>query len=604
MADIWFLSNPARLSQERAAISELQQRAQWLIATDWSLSDTDLCVEATIRAHGHDYLVRLVYPKLFPLIPAAVRPVDAVQRWSDHQYGNTGSLCLEWGPDNWHPDVNGAQLLESTYRLFDIENPLGNQDRIEQKEIERIVAPSRHLLTIGQELRSERLRFLISREAISQVMSISTENFGLIRYCLRNRPDMMLAIVHSFHSGSFEENCWSDPAVPEYVKNEKGNDSRRGVFFKTNFSAEAITSIDSAAALVALLSDNFGTEISLVNGKIVVKAVDAALFPALLILDVDGNPHFFVPLSESRPLEFATIRWEHSSRSNRRPERFEVLKTKSVGIVGTGSLGSKTALSLARVGIRRFFLIDHDVMLPENVERHALDWDSVGEHKVNALKTAIESIAPGIEVEVSDLHLTGQENATLVSGSLNRLGRCDLIIDATAEPSVFNLVAAAATTFNKPMIWGEVYGGGIGGFIARSRREMDPTPQTMRLAYLDFCEKYPAPEHLKMVADYRAQNIAGEILTATDADVAIIAHHLSRIAGDTLLDPDMSQYPSSIYLIGLAKDWVFEGPFATIPIATDHIKEKEVPNEPQDVGEAVVFVASLLEKTRAADSSN
>ena len=603
MVDIWFLSNPERLLRERARIGELQKNAEWLIATEWSLSGTDLCVEAVIRAHSHDYQVRLVYPKLFPVIPAAVRPVGATERWSDHQYGDAGSLCLEWGPDNWHAEVTGAELLESTYRLLDIENPLGEKVDRQAEEIEKIAAPSRHLLTMGQELRGEKVRFLISPGAIAALMSTSTENFGLIGYSLRNRPETMLAIVHSFRSRLTEED-WSDPAMPEYIKSEKSSDIRLGVFFKTSIGAEAISKIDSAAALVALLSDSFAADITLADGKVVLSAVDAKAFPALLILDVDGNPHFLLPLSENKPLEFATVGWEHLSPVNRRPERFEVLKEKTVGIVGVGSLGSKTALSLARVGVSRFFLIDHDVMLPGNAERHALDWDSVGEHKVDALKTTLEKISPGITVSVSRLHLTGQENVALVSTDLNRLGLCDLIIDATAEPEVFNLVAAVKTAFDKPMVWGEVYGGGVGGFIARSRPAIDPGPQTMRLAYLDFCEKNPAPEHLRIVNDYGTQDKEGNILTASDADVAIIAHHLSRIAADTLLSPEVSQYPYSLYLIGLAKDWVFEAPFATIPIATDHIIETKTPDDSPDITEAVAFVAALLGKTRAADSSN
>lgn len=601
--DIWFLSNPERLLRERTAISELQQTAEWLIATEWTLSGTDLCVQATIRAHSHDYPVRLIYPKLFPVIPAAVRPVDATERWSDHQYGTTGSLCLEWGSDNWHPDVTGAALLESTYRLLGIENPLGERVSGNAEEIERIVAPSRHLLTTGQELRSEKLRFLISPNAIAKLMSPSQENFGLIRYSLRSRPNAMLALVHSIRSRSSEEE-WSDPAIPGYIKAEKSSDIRLGVFFKTSFSAEAIAKMDSAAALVALLSESFPTDIALEDGKIVLTAVDARAFPSLLVLDVDGNPHFLLPLSESRPLEFATVGWDHLSSVNRSPERFKALKEKTVGIVGAGSLGSKTALSLARAGIKRFFLIDHDVMLPGNLERHALDWDSVGEHKVDALKTMLEKIAHGVTVDVSDLHLTGQENSTLVSGALNRLGSCDLVIDATAEPDVFNLVSSVAATFDKPIIWGEVYGGGVGGFIARSRPAIDPGPQTIRLAYLDFCEKHPAPEHLRVVNDYGAQDKDGHILTASDADVSIIAHHLSRFAADTLFGSDISQYPYSLYLIGLAKDWVFEAPFATIPIATDRIIVPEMPDDSPDITEAVAFVSSLFGKTRAADSSN
>ena len=100
-------------------------------------------------------------------------------------------------------------------------------------------------------------------------------------------------------------------------------------------------------------------------------------------------------------------------------------------------MGSKVAISLARMGVRKFYLIDHDVLLPENLQRHALDWQGVIQHKVDAMMTAIDRIAPGSQVEVCRLQIMGQESSASVSGALSRLAKCDLLIDATANPRVF-----------------------------------------------------------------------------------------------------------------------------------------------------------------------
>jgi hypothetical protein len=92
---LWFFSDPRRLAQERAAIRELEESAGWLVGATWSL-DEGLCVDAVIRAHDHDYHVRLIYPIFFPSVPPIVRPVGAHERWSSHQYGRVdGPLCLE-----------------------------------------------------------------------------------------------------------------------------------------------------------------------------------------------------------------------------------------------------------------------------------------------------------------------------------------------------------------------------------------------------------------------------------------------------------------------------------------------------------------------------
>jgi hypothetical protein len=120
--------------------------------------ENELILDAVIRAHGYDYEVRVSFPSLFPEVPAVVRTLNAQQRLSQHQYGGpNGPLCLEWGPDNWHRDVTTVQMLESAHRLFEIENPLGDN----QPELP-VVASSRHRLTTGQEARGKWCRWYYS----------------------------------------------------------------------------------------------------------------------------------------------------------------------------------------------------------------------------------------------------------------------------------------------------------------------------------------------------------------------------------------------------------------------------------------------------------
>ena len=269
--------------------------------------------------------------------------------------------------------------------------------------------------------------------------------------------------------------------------------------------------------------------------------------------------------------------------------------------MGLGSAGSKIALTLARMGARKFYLVDHDILLPENLVRHALDWQAVGEHKVDATASALRQLAADMEVSVSRAHLTGQESNALVSTVLQRVGECDLIIDATANARVFNLLAAVSDAAEKPLVWLEIYAGGIGGLIARSRHGLDPSPQTMRSVFLGYCAEQPPPPQ-QAERDYSTQDADGNVLTATDADVSIIAHHAARLAVDTVLAPNASRYPFSMYLIGLAEAWVFEAPFATIPIDTGSFLEV-APRQPdvETVGcDNAQFLVALLEKQKHA----
>jgi sulfur-carrier protein adenylyltransferase/sulfurtransferase len=596
---LWFLANQKRLSVERAAIEELQRSAEWLVGVEWLISG-GLCVDAVIRAHGHDYEVRLEYPRLFPEVPPTVRPRKAEGRWSSHQYGNDGPLCLEWGPDNWHPDVTGAQVLESAYRLLEVENPVG----VESGE-GAATAPSRHALTQGQELRGRYGRFYASDNTLDYLAGLPDDRAATFRFSVSWRTDSWLAVVHEAGLAG-EDMAWTDPLVPKYLRGSDDDALRDGVAFKSNLDASLLESVSGVKGISDLLVQvERGSELLTEEGILKPLGGDGQLAGAL-IFDRDQGPHFFVIFKDGDTRKLAAVRSDPGAAGARTPRNLEGLGEKSVGIVGLGSVGSKVAISLARMGVGRFYLADYDIFLPENASRHALDWGSVGGHKVDALREAIGRIGAGFEVEVSKVHITGQESTAAVSGVLDRLGRCDLLIDATAEPGVFNLLSAVATTYKKPLVWMQVYGGGFGGMIARSRPGDDPPPQTMRAAYLDYCHTFPAPEAGKP-RPYAAEDTEGEVFIASDADVGVIAHHGARFAADTLVGQIPSAYPYSMYLIGLAKWWVFEAPFATIPIATAHLMGGDVEAETQgQEGESesdnVAFVVSLLEKLGESSS--
>lgn len=74
------------------------------------------------------------------------------------------------------------------------------------------------------------------------------------------------------------------------------------------------------------------------------------------------------------------------------------LSSTWVLLAGLGSLGSEVAHLLAHEGVRRFVLIDGDVLLPENVARHRADLSDAGRAKVEAVRIAIHRVVPSAEV--------------------------------------------------------------------------------------------------------------------------------------------------------------------------------------------------------------
>lgn len=570
MTHIWYLDDLARLAYEKDAIEELRTSVDWLIGTNWSIDKGGLTLDAIIRAHQHDYHVRMSYPAYYPSSPPTVRPVNADRRLTAHQYGGAdGPLCLEFGPDTWHPGYSGAQMLESAYRLFDIENPLGE----DQSEVP-ITAPSRHQLTQGQEIRfSGKARLYVSPPLLEFFASLSQRSSGTLKFSWHIRPSAWLGLVHQVQPQDTPE-PWNDPSIPTAMKGTRGDDSlSAGVFYKTSLPAPAITQLDGIAAIAELLEGENDVT-TLASGK-------EERPNGIIIIDNENKPHFFYVFADGSTWRWVSVFSEAEAENVRQPDSLKVLTNKSVGIVGLGSIGSKIAETLARMGIGEFYLIDHDLFLPENVIRHALDWRNVADHKVDAVQDLIASINPNAKVTTSNLHLTGQESNAALSGALQLLAECDTFIDATANPKVFNLLAGIASVAKKSLVWMEVYGGGRGGMIARSRPGRDPEPYTMRGVYTWYCEQNPPPKGT-LLADYTTEESDGRIYAASDADVSIIAHHAARFAVDTLLEQEQSEYPYSMYLIGLAQWWVFDAPFHTIPIAMEGILDQDNTDKTQD----------------------
>lgn len=146
----WFLNDLARLATERQALGSLEAESDWLVGSHWRLAK-GLHLDVTIRVGEQDFDITLEYPNHFPFAPPIARPTNETEeRWSTHQYPG-GTLCLEWGPDNWHGDLIGADMLRSAHRLLTTERPDSHE--------RTVVAPSRHFLTAGQELRGQYGRF-------------------------------------------------------------------------------------------------------------------------------------------------------------------------------------------------------------------------------------------------------------------------------------------------------------------------------------------------------------------------------------------------------------------------------------------------------------
>jgi molybdopterin/thiamine biosynthesis adenylyltransferase len=532
---MWYMRDLGRLTSEQAALADLEARQGWFTVVSMYFDDqVRLCFDAEIEIGPKRFPIRLTYPQTFPYTPLSVLP-QSPERWSEHQWGR-GELCLEWGPDNWTPDITGAEMVESAHRLLHGETP-NDADA-------HPVVPSRHLESLGQQLRGSAVGFVLTRSLATKLDAVPGAQLLPMGFLMRSATHVVIPL-----SVGDEDALWRDPAVPETLN-------------ASSLALKGHVAILPAGVPIPVMGTASEFKKALADvGCIYPEGYVSDVLDMCLVRS-DGTARlFWVKDGPDTLTEFKCL---PEGGAGRLEQSRATLGSFTVGLVGCGSAGSKIATSLARTGVGNFLLIDDDVMLPENLVRHDLDWDAVGDHKAEGLKRRIEMIVPAAKCTVRRQQLAGQESSGSIDGVLALLQACDLIIDATANPRVFNLLGSVVAAAQKPLLWLEIYGGGFGGMIARSRPGLDPAPQIARARIEATCaeKNVVAP---RATAGYEIDALDGPLIS-DDADVAVIAAHATRFAIDTLLMPGKSAFPVSAYLIGLKAEWLFLQPFHTFPI--------------------------------------
>jgi ubiquitin-protein ligase len=565
---MWFVGDPARLERERAAIAVLMSDSDWLQDVDWRLTaDGRVKLDFKIVVGDRVFALRMTYPKLFPFTPPEVAPVGEDLRLSSHQYGDaTGNLCLQHRSDNWVPTVTGADMIRSAHELLSTERPAEGPAR---------EVPSDHCLTEGQELRNKTFRLLMPAE-MRELAARLAEGVGApAEVRLRQLAQCMTVAIDKVHLPDGE---WRPTNFP------KAGVLYKGIIVRVTPSEyEAI--VDDPTVSMAR-RDAIADDLAL---------TDYAQKEFLVAFDGESATLAW-QLYPDKPDVVFSAALHIDSDAARLPTGYDALSSKKVAIVGCGSAGSKIAVSLARSGVRAFLLVDDDLFLRDNLVRNDLDWRSVGEHKADGVARRIRGIDPGAAITIRRLKLSGQESAASAASALEQIAGCDLIVDATADPHAFNLLASVCETSKKPMVWLEVFAGGIGGFVARHLPAIDPKPQIMRNAYGNWCRSQAVPWTDGAAGAYAAQPVDGPVLVADDADVAVIAAHTARMAVNALIDG--RGFPHSMYVLSLRAGWMFDQPFEAYPIDVQApAAEPATEVDPDDKKQGLQFlVEELLSK--------
>lgn len=572
---MWWLKNPERLRVELEGIEDLRATEPWLTQIKETLPEGLLfAVEFDIDVNGETLPFVLKYPSLFPDTPPSVFPRDS-RCHSGHQYGVGGEMCLEHRSDNWDPSVTGAMMIASTHRLL-----AGEQPSLE----ERAVVPDAHHATLGQQLRSATGRYLTTSSLRAFMAQMTTSTCAPATAADLRVPGKVW-VAYLTTVGLLTKPDWVESELPPPCANLVP-----AVLIRIS-TLEDLT-ITKYGHIEALLRESVGADSLPPNDEGGVRFV--------VVADGKSTRMFCTFLYEGQWKVFPYQTVDLVTESSRLSPAHATLGPKKVGILGGGSLGSKIAVTLARSGVRSFVLIDDDILKPGNLVRHELDARVLGAHKVDSLKERLRAVVPEVNVKVWRVRLGGQESSATTSSVLNDLASCDLVIEATADPQGFNFAAAAARSGTKPMLWAEVYAGGIGGFVGRVRPEFEPPPHTARRQYLAWCREQGVPS-IGDGRDYDSQTVEGSPLIADDADVSVIAGHASRLALDTLMQPEDSAFPHPAYVIGLAPAWIFSEPFDVRPVDFTNEGAWQAESTQESGSKALERIVAILDRNADAN---
>lgn len=127
------------------------------------------------------------------------------------------------------------------------------------------------------------------------------------------------------------------------------------------------------------------------------------------------------------------------------------LKASSVLLIGTGGLGSPTALYLAAAGIGRIGLVDYDVVDESNLQRQVIHGIStVGVLKVESAEQRLRDLNPDIQIDQYNVPLTSENAVELFTPY-------DIIIDGTDNFPTRYLVNDACVKLGKPNVYGSIF---------------------------------------------------------------------------------------------------------------------------------------------------
>lgn len=209
------------------------------------------------------------------------------------------------------------------------------------------------------------------------------------------------------------------------------------------------------------------------------------------------------------------------------------LASKSVLVLGCGALGGDVAVTLANAGVGKLILVDHDIMAPGNVIRHATGLAATGLSKTDALRQLLHQHNPFVDVE------SLPHSATDPRERIDELlQRADIAVSTIADENVELVINEAAVRLGRTVIYGRALRSGLAARVFRVRPQQDACKKCLAL-YRDGAEK---GEGLRWIdvpsaqSELLARECGQPVLAGSASDLRFAADLTSRAVIDELAE--------------------------------------------------------------------
>lgn len=504
----WYERYPERFNEE---IKDMEAKG---FVLNREVLDSQHMVEFTGTLPNYQEVILTVkYPDSFPSCPPRVYTDASGQILSRHHHPVSGEIC-SFGPNQarWMAGLSGATVLDEAEQVIQLNSTFAGEDEVPE--------PRTTLYNYARDA-----AILVSPGIAGFVRSLSgKETVGTVRlrFSRQNNAPQPLKrgiILECTINGVTTK---AEPPFNEWCQ---GGQEHVGALFCASTPPPVLAKPEQYRRWLQGLK---GT---------------AKLWNAFVFPEQSGS-------SRSQRLSWVLMRTLNPNKADlvrvftlgddgreTRIPGMAGLGGKTVTIVGCGCLGSKIAVSLAATGVKRIYLVDPDIIEPDNALRHEVGVEYFGIPKVFALAYRVMSVNPQCDVEPLVFRVGAINSAEQERQLFNLIAGSDLIVEATGVHAVSNFVNSFCHDFNIPSVYVTVTNGAWGGEVVRVIPRVTPCWVCWFTQYeRQTPSGAPSPE----VGVY-APGCDQPTFTGTTYETGLVANLASWMVCETLLRSDQGR---------------------------------------------------------------